>query len=330
MHSSKKKELSIKLLLLEHLNRMALSKDETTLWLRLLERCSQLLNFLCSFGLKQSQPHAILKRDTSDYDNFDLAPQLQNVSPSVDTIVPSQQELDLFFGPLYDEFFNAGTLSVNKSSSSTENFKQQHTLSTTNNPSSTEPSNPTTNIQAEENNDNQAENTQLQQDKFINPFCTPMDVKTVFLNGSLKDEVYVAQPDRFVDLDHPKKVYRLRKALYGLKQALRACRFEMYLMREMKFFLGLQIHQSPRVEAEFVALSASCAQVMWMRTQLKDYGFNYNKIPLYCDSQLAIAISCNLVHHSTLPEDRFKYLVRQIGMRCLTPAKLEVLANESA
>nr|GFB85085.1 retrovirus-related Pol polyprotein from transposon TNT 1-94 [Tanacetum cinerariifolium] len=38
-------------------------------------------------------------------------------------------------------------------------------------------------------------------------------------------------------------------------------------------------------EAEYVALSASYAQVMWMRTQLKDYGFKYNKIPLYCDSQ---------------------------------------------
>ncbi|GJV51901.1 retrovirus-related pol polyprotein from transposon TNT 1-94 [Tanacetum coccineum] len=48
-------------------------------------------------------------------------------------------------------------------------------------------------------------------------------------------------------------------------------------------------------EAEYVALSASCAQVMWMRTQLKDYGFNYNKMMLYCDSQSAIAISCNPV-----------------------------------
>ncbi|GKD47497.1 retrovirus-related pol polyprotein from transposon TNT 1-94 [Tanacetum coccineum] len=49
-----------------------------------------------------------------------------------------------------------------------------------------------------------------------------MDVKTTFLNGPLKDEVYVAQPDGFVDPDHPEKVYRLRKALYGLKQAPRA------------------------------------------------------------------------------------------------------------
>ncbi|GJU07105.1 hypothetical protein Tco_1123535 [Tanacetum coccineum] len=51
-------------------------------------------------------------------------------------------------------------------------------------------------------------------------------------------------------------------------------------------------------EAEYVALSASCAHVMWMRTQLQDYGFKYNKIPLYCDSQSAIAISCNPVQHS--------------------------------
>ncbi|GJV85017.1 retrovirus-related pol polyprotein from transposon TNT 1-94 [Tanacetum coccineum] len=50
-----------------------------------------------------------------------------------------------------------------------------------------------------------------------------MDVKTSFLNGPLKEEVYVAQPEGFVDPDHPKKVYLLRKALYGLKQALRAC-----------------------------------------------------------------------------------------------------------
>ncbi|GJZ25941.1 retrovirus-related pol polyprotein from transposon TNT 1-94 [Tanacetum coccineum] len=388
-----------------------------------------------------------------------------------------------------------------------------------------------------------------------------MDVKTAFLNYPLKDEVYVAQPEGFVDPDHPEKVYLLRKALYGLKQAPRAwydelsnflmskgftkgtidptlfkikygedillvqiyvddiifgstnpkyskrfeklmhSRFEMSLMGEMKFFLGLQIHQSPKgifinqakyaleilkkhnmdnchsigtplatkpkldvdlsgepvdqsdyrskigslmyltssrpdlvqavcycaryqarptqkhlkevkrifkylkgtinmglwypkdsgfeltafsdadhagcldtrkstsggiqflgdklvswmskkqnctamssAEAEYVALSASCAQVMWMRTQLQDYGFNYNKIPLYCDSQSAIAISCNPVQHSrtkhihtrteyqladmftkALPEDRFKYLVRRIGMRCLTPADLEVV-----
>ncbi|GJR66643.1 retrovirus-related pol polyprotein from transposon TNT 1-94 [Tanacetum coccineum] len=385
-----------------------------------------------------------------------------------------------------------------------------------------------------------------------------MDVITAFLNGPRNEEVFVAQPDGFVDPDHLEKVYHLRKALYGLKQPPRAwydelsnflmskgftkgtidptlftiryredillvqiyiddiifrsinpkiskrfeklmhSRFEMSLIGEMQFFLGLQIHQSPRgifinqakyaleilkkygmdkcdslgtpmatkpkldadlsgtpvdqtryhsmigslmyltssrpdivqagtvnmglwypkdsgfeltafsdadhvrcldthkstsggiqflgeklvswmskkqdcvamstSEAEYVVLSASCAQVMWMRTQLKDYDFNYNKIPLYCDSQSAIAISCNPVQHSrtkhinvcyhfikehvergiielyfvrieyqladmftkALSQGRFEYLVRRLGMRCLTPTELEVLENETA
>ncbi|GJW66250.1 gag-pol polyprotein [Tanacetum coccineum] len=45
------------------------------------------------------------------------------------------------------------------------------------------------------------------------PFGKNMDVKMAFLNGPLKEEVYVVQPDGFVDPDHPEKVYRLRKAL---------------------------------------------------------------------------------------------------------------------
>nr|GEX79609.1 hypothetical protein [Tanacetum cinerariifolium] len=51
-------------------------------------------------------------------------------------------------------------------------------------------------------------------------------------------------------------------------------------------------------ETEYVSLSACCAQVLWMRTQLTDYGFYFDKIPMYCDSKAAIAISCNLVQHS--------------------------------
>nr|GEY52706.1 retrovirus-related Pol polyprotein from transposon TNT 1-94 [Tanacetum cinerariifolium] len=121
-----------------------------------------------------------------------------------------------------------------------------------------------------------------------------MDVKTAFLHGSLKEDVYVCQPEGFIDANYPSHVYKLKKELYGLKQAPRAwydelstfllqngfskgtidptlftrrfddiifgstdpryailffnlmkSRFEMSMMGEMTFFLGLQVNQSP-------------------------------------------------------------------------------------
>nr|GEV54766.1 putative ribonuclease H-like domain-containing protein [Tanacetum cinerariifolium] len=299
-----------------------------------------------------------------------------------------------------------------------------------------------------------------------------MDVKTAFLHGSLKEDVYVCQPEGFIDADHPSHVYKLKKALYGLKQAPRAWYDElskfllhnhffkgtidpmlfircfhddilvnhffkgtidptlfirgfyddilvvqvyvddiifrsthprdkldldhngtpidatkyrnmidalMYLtssrpdivhatclcaryqakpteknLKEVKRifrylrgtvntgvwytkdsgfeltgfsdadyagckdtfkstssgaqFLGenLVSWSSNKqdctalltAKAEYVSLSACCAQVLWMRTQLTDYGFHFNKILIYCDLKSAIAISCNPVQHS--------------------------------
>nr|GFB70619.1 retrovirus-related Pol polyprotein from transposon TNT 1-94 [Tanacetum cinerariifolium] len=55
-----------------------------------------------------------------------------------------------------------------------------------------------------------------------NMFVYQMDMKTAFLKGNLREEVYVSQPDGFVDPDNPNHVYKLKKALYGLKQAPRA------------------------------------------------------------------------------------------------------------
>ncbi|GJW07904.1 retrovirus-related pol polyprotein from transposon TNT 1-94 [Tanacetum coccineum] len=55
-----------------------------------------------------------------------------------------------------------------------------------------------------------------------------MDVKTAFPYGPLKEEVYINQPDGYVDPYHPDQVYHLNKALYGLKQAPRACRDELF------------------------------------------------------------------------------------------------------
>nr|GEW83929.1 uncharacterized mitochondrial protein AtMg00810-like [Tanacetum cinerariifolium]GEW96160.1 uncharacterized mitochondrial protein AtMg00810-like [Tanacetum cinerariifolium] len=60
-------------------------------------------------------------------------------------------------------------------------------------------------------------------------------------------------------------------------------------------------------EAEYVSLFACYTQVLWIRAQLTDYGFHFEKIPMYCDSKAAIAISCNPVHHSRTNHIDVKY-----------------------
>ncbi|GJU25796.1 hypothetical protein Tco_1164417 [Tanacetum coccineum] len=60
-------------------------------------------------------------------------------------------------------------------------------------------------------------------------------------------------------------------------------------------------------KAEYVSLSACYAQVIWMRTQLLDYRFRYNKIPMYYDLKSAIAISCNPVQHSRTKHINIRY-----------------------
>ncbi|GKE11571.1 retrovirus-related pol polyprotein from transposon TNT 1-94, partial [Tanacetum coccineum] len=68
-----------------------------------------------------------------------------------------------------------------------------------------------------------------------------MDVKTDFLHGTLKEDVYVCQPEGFIDADHPSHVYKLKKALYGLKQAPRAWSMLMIL----SLVLHILVNQSP-------------------------------------------------------------------------------------
>nr|GEZ39942.1 hypothetical protein [Tanacetum cinerariifolium] len=326
-----------------------------------------------------------------------------------------------------------------------------------------------------------------------------MDVKTAFLNGNLREDVYVSQPDGFVDSDNPNHVYKLKKTLYGLKQAPRAwydmlssfllsqdfskgsvdptlfirkngndlllvqiyvddiifaaptlelcdlfanlmcSKFKMSMIGKISFFLGLQISQNPRAsrpdlqfticmcaryqarhtekhdssisltdfadadhtgcqdthrstsgsvqflgerliswsskrqksanisskKAEYIALSGCCAQILWMRSQLSDYGLAFNKIPMYCDNKSAIALCCNNVQHSrskhigiryhfikeqvengvielyfvnteyqladlftkALGRDRIEFLTNKLGMRSFTTETLKKLMN---
>nr|GFB46000.1 hypothetical protein [Tanacetum cinerariifolium] len=137
-----------------------------------------------------------------------------------------------------------------------------------------------------------------------------MDVKTAILNGILKEEVYVGQPPGFVSKQYSNHVYALDKALYGLKQSPQAWIF-CYLKVTINLGLwypkdyGFDLtaysdadyagcHLDRKTESEYVLVSGCCAQVLWMRTQLTDYGFFYDKVLIYYDSKSAIAISCNL------------------------------------
>nr|GEX19563.1 integrase, catalytic region, zinc finger, CCHC-type, peptidase aspartic, catalytic [Tanacetum cinerariifolium] len=147
-------------------------------------------------------------------------------------------------------------------------------------------------------------------------FVYQMDVKTSFFNGPLKEEVYVNQPKGFVDPHHPDKAYCLKKALYGLKQAPRACIGTSMATKPLDDDLrGTpvdQIKYHSMVEA-LMYLTASRPDIVhetcyYARYQarltekhlreLTDYGFYFDKIPMYCNSKAAIAISCNAVQHS--------------------------------
>nr|GEX50060.1 hypothetical protein [Tanacetum cinerariifolium] len=214
---------------------------------------------------------------------------------------------------------------------------------------------------------------------------------TVFLNGILKEEVYVGQPSGFVSKQYPDHVYALDKALYVLKQVPRAW-YEVllqflidsdfqkgsidttlfikkkYILDILKRFgmencdtfptpmveqakLKLDLVGKPvdhtnyrsmigslmyvtssrpdimfancdklvcwsskkqncvsisTAESEYVAVSSCCAQVLWMHTQLT---FFYDKVPIYCDSNSAIVISCSPIQHT-----RTKHIDVRIGI----------------
>ncbi|GKC15754.1 integrase, catalytic region, zinc finger, CCHC-type containing protein, partial [Tanacetum coccineum] len=257
----------------------------------------------------------------------------------------------------------------------------------------------------------------------MNMVVYQMDVKTAFLNGHLREEVYVSQPDGFVDPDNPNHAYKLRKLfmdkegkavdpshyhgmistlLYltasrpDLQFAICMCaRYQarptenhlLVVKRIFRYlkgtvnrglwypkdssialttfadadhagcqdtccstsgsmqFLGdrLVSWSSKRqksaviscIEAEYITMSGCCAQILWMRSQLTDYGIGFNKnsnehvengvIELYfvnTEYQLADIFT------KALARERIEFLINKLGMRSFTPETLKQLADE--
>nr|GFB28232.1 retrovirus-related Pol polyprotein from transposon TNT 1-94 [Tanacetum cinerariifolium] len=117
-----------------------------------------------------------------------------------------------------------------------------------------------------------------------------MDVKTAFLNGPLKEEqaprAWYDELSKFLTSKGFTKAFSNADHTGCIDSHKSTSGRIKFLGDKLVSWMSKKQNCTAMssAEAEYVALSASCAQVMWMRTQLQDYGFNYNKIPLYYDS----------------------------------------------
>ncbi|GKC80822.1 retrovirus-related pol polyprotein from transposon TNT 1-94 [Tanacetum coccineum] len=239
------------------------------------------------------------------------------------------------------------TSRVNKSSSPTDNSTRQDTQPSINIHPTTEPSTPT-NDHAEENNDNQAEDAQFQQDEFTNPFCTP--IREVAESSS-----------RNIVRGNPSKLVQTRRQLasdpkmcmFALTVSTAEPKTIKEAMDDSAWIEAMQeeLHQFDRLQVWELIDKPFGKNAKYALEILKKHGMENCHIsgtPLATKPKLDADLSGKPVEQTdyrskirteyqlagmftkALLEDRFKYLVRRIGMRCLTLTELEVLANESA
>nr|GEZ17789.1 hypothetical protein [Tanacetum cinerariifolium] len=334
--------------------------------------------------------------------------------PTAPYVPPTNKDLEILFQPMFEEYFKPP--GVKKLVPHTPAIQVLVVLA--GRPSSTTIDQDTPSTSSDESSSGDVSSVE----------STQMDIKTAFLNGELREKVYISQPKSFINPNHPTHVYHLKKALYGLEQALRAWynTLSRFLL-DNKFSKGIIDHRmdtsdpvdtpmvdrskldedplgilvdqtrfqgmvgslmyltSSRLDLVFAVCmyarllrhkekyvgkcSVSWRQIsnliLWMRSQLTDYGFVFNNIPLCCDNKSAIALCCNNVQHSrsnhidirhhflreqvengvvklyfvttdynladiftkALPRERFEFLLLRLGMKSMSPKTLKRLQD---
>ncbi|GJZ61073.1 retrovirus-related pol polyprotein from transposon TNT 1-94 [Tanacetum coccineum] len=194
---------------------------------------------------------------------------------------------------------------------------------------------------------------------YMNMIVYQMDVKNTFWNAIQRKRVYVTDHTAYADADHA-----------GCQDTRRSTSGCMQLLGDKLVSWSSKRQKSAAIsstEAEYIALFGCCAQVLWMRSQLTDYGLGFNKIPMYYDNKSAIALCCNNVQHSrskhidiifhfikeqvekgvvelyfvnteyqladiftkALARERIEFLINKLGMRSFMPETLKQLADEA-